>query len=165
MTTKLATILTRLCKCERGSPATEFALIAPMLLLMSVGVIDFGMTVRAKSEVEASARAGLQKGFGDMWDTTDIETAAKDALSKDPAIQASAAVTSTASCYCNGTLTASGAGCTETMTVATVCGAGGGPLTHTLTVDVSRQHKLMFNYYVLPTELTLTGSATARTQP
>jgi hypothetical protein len=147
-------------KHDGGSPAVEFAIIAPMLLLMATGVIDFGMTVRAKSEVEAAARAALQKGFGNMWDTAAIALAGKDALSLDPAVQASLSVESFASCYCDGTLTGSGEACTKDTT----CGGGGYPDFY-LTVNVVRHHEMLLDYYVFPREITLTGSATARAQP
>ena len=147
-------------KNDLGSPAVEFALVAPVLLLMAAGVIDFGATVRAKSEVEAAARSALQKGFGNMWDAEAIATAGKDALSLDPDIQASVTIESFASCYCDGTLTGTGDDCTKTTT----CGGGGYPDFY-LTVNVVRQHEMMLDYYAFPKSFTLTGSATARTQP
>ena len=159
MTSRLSKFVARLGKCEHGSPATEFALLAPVLLIMTVGVIDYGLVVRAKSEVEAAARAGLQKGFGDMWNHDSITAAAKETLSTDPAIQETATVDVSPSCYCDGTLTASGDDCTKDTT----CG-GGGTLTHYLTVTVAKTHETLLDYYAFPQELNLTGSATARTR-
>jgi Flp pilus assembly protein TadG len=144
----------------RGAAATEFALVAPMLLVMAVGLIDFGLAIRAKSEIEGAARAGLQKGFGNMWDAAAISTAVKNAFSTNTADQDSLTVDASPSCYCDGTLTASGNTCTKTTT----CG-GGAIVEYYLTVKVTQTHKMLLNYYVFPSQVTLTSSATARAQP
>jgi Flp pilus assembly protein TadG len=157
---KLIAAMKRYRRCEGGSPATEFALVAPMLMLLVCGLIDFGLAIRAKSEIEGAARAALQKGFGNMWDDEAIAAAAKNAISTDPLKQAAISVSSSASCYCDDVLTASGDDCTK----STTCGGGGYPEFY-LTVNVTEQHEMMLDYYLLPKTLTLSSSATARAQP
>ncbi|WP_374655523.1 TadE/TadG family type IV pilus assembly protein [Dongia sp.] len=147
-------------RCDSGSPVVEFALLAPMLMLLACGLIDFGLAVRAKSQIEGAARAGLQKGFGNMWDAEAIAAAAKNAVSTDAGIQESLTVDSSASCYCDGVLTASGDDCTK----STTCGGGGYPDFY-LTVDVSERHEMLLDYYLFPSELNIASSATARAQP
>lgn len=158
MVSKLAQIAARFWRCESGSPAVEFAIVAPVLLLMTVGVIDYGLVVRDKSEAEAAARAGLQKGLGDMWNNDLITAAAKETISSDPDVQDTVTVEVTPSCYCDGVLTESGADCTKDTT----CG-GSAELTHYISVTVSRTHETLLDYYAIPQELSLSGSATSRT--
>ena len=143
-----------------GAAATEFALEATMLMILAVGLIYFGLAIRAKSEIEGAARAGLQKGFGNMWDSAAISTAVKNAFSTDTTTQDSLTVNATPSCYCDGTLTASGNTCTKTTT----CG-GGAMVEYYLTVSVTQTHQMLVNYYVFPSQVTLSSSATARAQP
>ncbi|MBI2254051.1 MAG: pilus assembly protein [Proteobacteria bacterium] len=157
---RMKTWLKRLRRADRGAAALEFALVAPMLMVMATGLIDFGLAIRAKSEVEGAARAGLQKGFGNMWDAAAITTAAKNAFSTKTADQDSLTVEATPSCYCDGTMTASGSDCTKTTT----CG-GGAIVEYYLTVKVTQTHDMLLKYYVFPSQLTLTSSATARAQP
>ncbi|WP_374371136.1 TadE/TadG family type IV pilus assembly protein [Dongia sp.] len=153
-------LLSRLRRCERGAPAVEFALVAPLLILMLMGTLDFGLAVRAKSETEAAARAALQKGFGNMWDTVAMTTAAKAALSYDPTVQDTLALSTMPSCYCNGVLTDSGDTCTKEST----CGGGGRP-EYYLTINVTRTYDMLLDYFIVSDTLNLTASATARTQP
>lgn len=145
---------------DKGSPAVEFALMAPILLMLTCGLVDFGLAVRAKSDVEAAARAGLQKGFGNIWDNDAISVAVKNAYSTDTAKQANITVESFASCYCDGTMTGSGDTCTKTTT----CGGGGYP-DYYLTVNVTEQYSMLLDYYLFPDTLSLSASAMARAQP
>jgi Flp pilus assembly protein TadG len=153
-------MLARIRKCERGTPAVEFALVAPLLIVMLMGVLDFGLAVRAKSETEAAARAALQKAFGNMWDESAMTSAAKEALSTDPDIQDTLSLSSTPKCYCDDALAESG----DTCTKDTTCGGGGRP-EYYLTVDVTRSYDMLLNYFVISDTLNMTASATARTQP
>jgi len=157
---RLRTWFERFRTATSGAAATEFALVAPMLMLMACGLVDFGLAIRAKSDIEAAARAGLQKGFGNMWDDGAISAAAKNAFSADTATQATLTVDATPSCYCDGTLTESGDSCT----VTTTCG-GGAVVEYYLTVNVTQKHEMLLDYYLFPSEINLAGTATARAQP
>jgi Flp pilus assembly pilin Flp len=156
----LRNLLRRFRKSTSGAAATEFALVAPMLLVMATGLIDFGLAIRAKSEIEGAARAGLQKGFGNMWDKDAISAAVKNAFSSDTETQDSLTVNASPSCYCDGTMTASGDSCTKTTT----CG-GGAVMEYYLTVTVTQTHDMLLDYYVFPSEIELSSKATARAQP
>ena len=126
---RMKDLLHRWRHATSGAAATEFALIAPMLMVMAVGLIDFGVAIRAKSDIEGAARAGLQKGFGNMWDSTAISTAVKNAFSTDTATQNSLTITATPSCYCDGALSASGSRYTGLMLlISAYTGIGTGRL-------------------------------------
>ncbi|WP_374384141.1 TadE/TadG family type IV pilus assembly protein [Dongia sp.] len=157
---KFVTGLKRFLRDNSGSPAVEFALTAPILLMLTCGLIDFGLAVRAKSDIEAAARAGLQKGFGNIWDKDAISVAVKNAYSTDTAKQDNVTVDSFASCYCDGSMTGSGDSCTKTTT----CGGGGYP-DYYLTVNVTEQYSMLLDYFLFPDTLSLSANAMARAQP
>nr|WP_300151844.1 TadE/TadG family type IV pilus assembly protein [Propionicimonas sp.] len=49
-------------KCERGAAALEFAIVLPVLLLLLVGIVDFGMVMGAQTQVANAAREGARAG-------------------------------------------------------------------------------------------------------
>ena len=67
----LIRFLRRLCDREDGSPAIEFAFVAPILILMVIGTIEFGMimfvTILMESGLRDAARYGITGNeFGGM---------------------------------------------------------------------------------------------------
>ncbi len=60
----------RLARCTRGSPALEFALVLPLLLLMTVGLIEMAVVLFIGSSIEAAvieaSRFGITGGSGGM---------------------------------------------------------------------------------------------------
>jgi Flp pilus assembly protein TadG len=54
--------MTRFRRCEGGQTAVEFALILPILILILMGVFDFGRAFYAYSVVANSAREGARAG-------------------------------------------------------------------------------------------------------
>ena len=93
-------------RCHRGRgqagiALVEFALVAPLLLLLLAGVLDYGMALRTASSVAAAARAGAQYGSGSpasVSDTAGIRAAAVNAAPDAHNLS----VTSTAACQCSG---------------------------------------------------------------
>jgi Flp pilus assembly protein TadG len=60
----------------------EFALSAPVLLLLAAGVLNYGIALRAAIAVSAAARAGAQYGSlstGNAADTAGMQAAAANA--------------------------------------------------------------------------------------
>lgn len=58
-------LLNRLNKfwcCRRGAPAVEFALLAPILILVVGGIIELGMLLADQTTLEKSVRAGAVAG-------------------------------------------------------------------------------------------------------
>lgn len=59
-----------------GAAAVEFALIAPILLLMVLGITEMGKMVHIRSVLESAARAGTQAAFNaSMTTAAEITTA------------------------------------------------------------------------------------------
>ena len=44
------------CRDQRGSPAVEFALVAPILILLTVGILDIGRVMMTATTLESVAR-------------------------------------------------------------------------------------------------------------
>jgi Flp pilus assembly protein TadG len=79
---------------KRGIATIEFALIAPLMLLLVAAVVDFTLLMRAAIAVGDAARAGAQ--FGSLSTTnaaniSGIQTAALNAAPDIPGLSASAA--------------------------------------------------------------------------
>ena len=47
---------------QRGAAALEFAIVLPVLILLLVGVVDFGMVMGAQAQVSNAAREGARAG-------------------------------------------------------------------------------------------------------
>ncbi len=73
-------------RCTRGAAVIEFALLAPVLLLMVVGAIDFGTFIHQKMQLQSAARAGVQfaaQSNATISDTAGIVNAAANASELD----------------------------------------------------------------------------------
>ncbi|CZR10361.1 TadE/TadG family type IV pilus assembly protein [Trichococcus ilyis] len=53
-------ILAKLKSSQRGQALVEFALVLPMLLLLVLGVLEFGWILKAEIAVSAAAREGAR---------------------------------------------------------------------------------------------------------
>ncbi len=85
-----------------GVAAVEFAIIVPVLLALTMGVIDFGMYIGTRIELEQALRAGGQYALKDPTDTTTITNAIQGATDL-----ASVSVTiGGLSCECTGGVSA-----------------------------------------------------------
>jgi Flp pilus assembly protein TadG len=68
---------------RKGSAMIEFALVAPLLLLLLAGVLDYSMALRTAVAVSDAARAGAQYGSQTQASSSDIagmQAAARDAV-------------------------------------------------------------------------------------
>lgn len=59
--------------CERGSELIEFALVAPILILLLAGIFDFGMMFRSFEVVTNAAREGARVGVLPGYQDTDVQ--------------------------------------------------------------------------------------------
>lgn len=57
-------------RCEKGAELLELALILPFLLVMVVGIIDFGGAWAMKDQLTGAARDGARTAVADFNDTT-----------------------------------------------------------------------------------------------
>ena len=119
---------------ERGAAAVEFALVVPLLLLLVMGIVEFGRAYNAQTTISGAAREGVRVM----------------ALRNDPAA-AKAAVKSAASPIqlSDAQISISPTSCTSSGTT---------PQTATVTVT----YKVDFLTGLLGTGVTLTGKGVMR---
>src|ERR1700677_3136360 len=94
---------------QRGASIIEVALMTPFLLLLVIGVIDFGRAFYDGIELENAARAGAAYGAINPTDTAGMVTTAKS----DAADISSVTATASYGCMCSDG-TSSSASCTPT---------------------------------------------------
>jgi Flp pilus assembly protein TadG len=60
-------------RCERGSELIEFAIVAPLLILLVAGIFDFGMMFRTYEAVTNAAREGARVGVLEGYAPADVK--------------------------------------------------------------------------------------------
>jgi len=142
---------------EKGQAMIEFALLLPVLLVILLGIIEFGRAAFYAIEVADAARAGAQYGsqsLADAANVTNIMAAAQNnAQDMGGALTVSGNPITT--CVCPGSGGVAGS-CAAALT-------GCYPLVY-LTVTTSYTFTPLFNYPGLPASYNLTGSSTLPVQ-
>jgi Flp pilus assembly protein TadG len=108
--------LRRRLTCERGSQLVEFALVAPLLLLVVFGIVDFGFMFREYEALTNAAREGARVAALPGYGNSDIRARATQYLTASGMTTAGATFTT----YCSSTTSA----CDVTATSVPVNGAG-----------------------------------------
>jgi Flp pilus assembly protein TadG len=137
-----------------GAVAVEFGFIVPVLALMVVSVIDIGLGVYRKMQVEDAAQAGLQYAIAHGFDVNAISDAVTSATNSSAITASPSPVT-----FC-GCATGSGI---NTVSCGTTCPAGALAATYT-TVSAQATYSTMLNYQVVPSTYTYSKQSTARLQ-
>jgi Flp pilus assembly protein TadG len=137
---------------QKGQALLELALFLPVLLLLTLGILEIGRLAYYSSEVSNAARAGAQYATQSLalaatatTDTTKITSAAQfDAPDVTPGL----VVTAAQSCGCPGAAAGScpALGCTY-------------PLVY-LTVTTTYTFNSLFHYPGIPASFLLTGTST-----
>jgi Flp pilus assembly protein TadG len=86
---------------DTGAAAVEFALVLPLLLLVVVGIIQFGRVYSQQIELEGAANAGARYLAVHPTDAAGARTKTRDAANNITFSDADIAVTATTPC--NGT--------------------------------------------------------------
>ncbi|HYE88912.1 MAG TPA: TadE family protein [Vicinamibacterales bacterium] len=82
-TARLAAALCRAARSRSGVASTEFALMAPVFVVMTLGVIDIGNAVFHKFDLNALARIGAEYGVANSSDSDGIKTVVLNAAKRD----------------------------------------------------------------------------------
>ena len=147
--------LRRLRTSERGSAMVELAVVLPVLVLLAIGVMDYGRVYFTSIAVANAARAGAEWGAfaraGSYLEDANMQNFAK----LDGAEIAPITVTSNHVCMCGGTTV----GCT-----GTTCPSGYGTPIVLVEVTATKTVALLLRYPGLPPSVTITRTATFRTQ-
>jgi len=96
---------------ERGSGLVEFTLLILVLMLLALGVFDFGVFIQQGMAISAAARAGAEFGAvdGNASNTAGMVSAAQSAAPNVTALSVSSATWCT--CTPNGTTVSCGSLC------------------------------------------------------
>jgi len=62
------------CRSARGAELIEFAIVAPLLILLLAGIFDFGMMFRTFEAVTNAAREGARVGVLPGYAPADVQT-------------------------------------------------------------------------------------------
>ena len=81
---KLANLATRLDRGSQAQALVEFALVMPLLLLLLVGIIDFGRALFVYSEVSNAAREAVRYAAVNSADCNEIANRARSMFSLAP---------------------------------------------------------------------------------
>lgn len=64
-------------RCERGQDLMEYALIFPLLILLLLGIMEFGVVILSYDSIANAAREGVRYGIIHPEDSVGIEAAAR----------------------------------------------------------------------------------------
>ena len=137
-----------------GSAAVEFAVIAPLIIVMLIFVIDLGIGFYRKMQVENAAQAGAQYAAVNGFSASSVSNAVLAATSFS-GISASPAPTQFCGCPTSTGVTA--ASCSS------ACSGGSAPGTY-VTVSAQADYSTIFNYPGMPSSYNFTAQATVRVQ-
>lgn len=143
--------------CQSGSSAVEFAFIAPVLMLLCVGLMDFGMVIYEKMRLENMAHASVDyliNGGSDDGVRTDIIAAyANGGTRSETGYQADdVGVDINLQCECNS-------GESVNCSLSDQCSADGGYRRRFYSVSVTKAHETFLPYLAIPQRFNLQGDA------
>jgi Flp pilus assembly protein TadG len=136
---------------SRGTAAVEFGFIAPVAVVLLIGVVDLGLVANTMMQLRAAARAGAQYAVENPTDTDGIEQAV---LNSGALPSGGVTVTPAVTCECkNGTAITCGSPC-----------ADGNPQRVLVSVAVTRNFVPLIPFTGFGVEAPVSGSATFRVQ-
>lgn len=142
----------RLAADRCGAAAVEFALVLPVLILLLIGMFDYGALAFQTMEVQAAAHAGADYAIHNGWNSSGIQTAVTGAttltITASPAPQLS-----------NGCLS----GNTVVFTTGSSCSSGGAPGSYVI-VNAQTAFSPMIAWSALSLPTTVSAQAVVRIQ-
>jgi Flp pilus assembly protein TadG len=151
--------LLRMVRAEQGVALIEFAVVAPVLVTMVLGVLDFGLGFWFQQQVNAAADAGAAYAVSQGFNSTSIENAIESG--GPTAIQASPAPTEVCGCpnATSGIVTSSPA----TPPCSGTCSDGSTPGIY-VTVNAQLSYTTIFPWPGIARPMTISSSQTVRIQ-
>jgi Flp pilus assembly protein TadG len=142
----------RAWRARNGVAAIEFALAAPVFLVLLTGLVELGFGLYQAMEVQDAAEAGALYAAKHGWDPAGISDAVVSATGV-----AGVTASPAPSTFC---------GCPDAAGIATtLCTAtcvGGAPPGQYVQVNAAVPHQTILPYPALPLPATMTGRATVR---
>lgn len=136
---------------DHGSSLVEVALVAPTLILLLVGTVDFGRAYYLATEVAGAAHAGAEYGVQAPTDTAGMKAAA---IADAPDVPSLTVATPTFGCECSDG-TKYSASCASKPSCST-------NVVYAVKVSVSASYKPMFPWPGLPSRVQLANTAVMR---
>ncbi len=133
-------------RAAKGTAVIEFALAAPLLLLLLAGSLDFAMALRTATAVADAARVGADYGSSSASNASDTAGIEAAALAAAPGVSGMTA-TALKTCQCSN---GSSVSCTGSCT--------SGPVEIYVQVTTMASSTTVFRYTGLP----FTGAVTSR---
>ena len=135
-----------------GLAAIEFAILAPVLILMMICVVDLGMGIYRKMQVQNAAQAGAEYAMVHGYSASSVLSAVTNATSFS-GIVASPLPNQFCGCPSNTGVT--------TISCGSTCTGGSTPGTY-VTVSTQGTYNTLFDYPILPKSYNFTAQATVR---
>lgn len=142
-------------RSDRGSSLFEMALLTPFLLLLLLGVVDFGRAYYLSSEVAGAAHAGALYATANPFDSAGIDNAALADAPNVPGLTANNVHVSVG-CECSDG-TGFSANCSSSPTT---CPAN---VVSKVSVTVNATYSTLFPWPGISKNISLTQTATLRT--
>jgi Flp pilus assembly protein TadG len=97
----------RRCTVEGGGVSTEFAIVAPIIILVATGIIDFGMLASELTALTATIRIGAGYARAYPMDAVGIQAAMQNAMQFTPALTFPASFPQSCECGDNTSISCS----------------------------------------------------------
>lgn len=143
--------LRELWRSRRGGAAVELAVALPILILLAIGVIDYGRVFYTSIAVANAARAGAE--YGVQNSSTSVNSAEIENFAERDGAEAGIEATSQTVYRCGATV----------VSASTSCGSYG-PARVFVEVTASRKVGTFFKYPGLPDSIPILRKATFRLQ-
>lgn len=142
-------------RSDRASSLFEMAFLTPFLLLLLLGVVDFGRAYYLSSEVAGAAHAGALYATADPFDNAGIDSAALGDAPNVPGLTANNVHVSVG-CECSDGTEFS----TNCSSTPTTCSAN---VVSKVSVTVNATYTTLFPWPGMPRSILFTQTATMRT--
>jgi Flp pilus assembly protein TadG len=151
---KIRGTFSKLIRCRGGASAVEFAIVAPVLLLMTICTFDLGIGFYRYLQVETAAGVGARYATLHGFDSTAIGSAITNATSYSGI---SASPTPSTFCGCPSGSGISAATCGSTCTGGAVAGTY-------VKVSAQTSYSPIMSYPLMPSSFLLSAQSTMRIQ-
>lgn len=141
-------------KDQGGAAIVEFAIAAPVLALLVVGVAEFALGYYAKAQVTAAAQTGLRYAYANGFNSSNISSAVTNSTTQ-LTVSASPAPTQFCGCIVSNAVVAA------TCTTTNSCSNGDKPRTY-VRVSASATYTPMIRIPGTRSTYTLTSTAQGR---
>lgn len=157
---KLPARLRLLCRADDGSSFIELAFVAPFLVLLVIGAVDFGRAYYVGLEVANAAHAGAEyASYNQSASTANIQAAAQ-AAAPDVGL---ATPTVSYSCECSdGSSVVSSSNCSSSPPSCVANSTRSGTPVYLAKVTTSATYTPLMPWPGIPSTITLTKTAAVR---